>query len=108
SGKLPLTFPRSAAEMPTASNKQWPGVDGRSVYSERLNVGYRWYDATNTEPLFPFGFGLSYTTFRLSQLTIQPGKVELGSDIQPLPVVVKLAVTNTGKRPGAEVVQIYV
>ena len=61
--KLPLTFPRTASAIPTSSEQQWPGVDGRSVYSEKLNVGYRWYDATNTEPLFPFGFGLSYPRF---------------------------------------------
>ncbi len=68
SAKLPLTFPKDAAGIPTASKEQWPGIDGHSRYTERLNVGYRWYDATNTEPLFPFGFGMSYTTFQLGHL----------------------------------------
>jgi len=107
-GKLPLTFPRSADAIPTASKEQWPGVGGRSTYSERLNVGYRWYDATKTDPLFPFGFGLSYTTFRLSNLRVEPAKLELGPDGKLAGVTVRLAVTNTGKRAGAEVVQIYV
>lgn len=60
SGKLPLSFPRTATAIPTARPEQWPGLDGRSIYTEKLNVGYRWYDATHTQPLFPFGFGLSY------------------------------------------------
>ncbi|MFZ0745346.1 MAG: glycoside hydrolase family 3 C-terminal domain-containing protein [Terracidiphilus sp.] len=108
SAKLPLTFPRTAAEIPTASKEQWPGIGGRSIYSEALNVGYRWYDATNTQPLFPFGFGLSYTTFRLSHLAVEPAKLELSSNGAPRKVLVKVDVTNTGKRKGAEVVQVYV
>jgi len=96
SAKLPLTFPVTAAAIPTAQKEQWPGMDGRSLYSEGLNVGYRWYDSTNTNPLFPFGFGLSYTTFRLSHLVVAAG------------AQVKVDVTNTGKRAGAEVVQVYV
>jgi beta-glucosidase len=108
SAKLPLTFPRTATAIPTADKTQWPGVDGRSVYSERLDVGYRWYDATHTQPLFPFGFGLSYTTFRLSHLVVEPARLELKSGAIPAEVRVKLDVTNTGKRKGAEVVEIYV
>ena len=106
SGKLPLTFPRTAIAIPTATQQQWPGVDGRSIYSEKLNVGYRWYDATHTQPLFPFGFGLSYTTFRLSHLTIHPTSVHGDSSLQR--VQVRVDVTNTGKRSGAEVVEVYV
>ena len=108
SAKLPLTFPRSATEIPTAHKEQWPGVGGRSLYSERLNVGYRWYDATNTQPLFPFGFGLSYTTFQLSHVVVEPATLEWKSGAAPGKVLVKLDVTNTGKRIGAEVVQAYV
>jgi beta-glucosidase len=104
--KLPLTFPRTASAIPTSSEQQWPGVDGRSVYSEKLNVGYRWYDTTNTEPLFPFGFGLSYTTFRLDTLSVTPKTLHSGSSWKD--VTVKVSVTNTGKRAGAEVVQVYV
>jgi beta-glucosidase len=108
SAKLPLTFPRTATEIPTASREQWPGVNGRSLYSERLDAGYRWYDATHTQPLFPFGFGLSYTTFRLSHLAVEPRELKLQSGAAPGVVVVKVNVTNTGARDGAEVVEAYV
>ena len=100
SGKLPVTFPRSLADVPAASAEQWPGVGGKVHYSEGLLVGYRWYDAKGIAPLFPFGFGLSYTTFRLGNLRIThgPGRsVRVSADI-----------TNTGRRPGADVVQLYV
>jgi beta-glucosidase len=103
-GKLPLTFPRTADKIPTSTPQQWPGVNGKSVYSEKLNVGYRWYDATGTEPLFPFGFGLSYTTFRLSHLDITPNSMGRA----PGDVHVTVDATNTGGRAGAEVVQVYV
>jgi beta-glucosidase len=106
SGKLPLTFPRTADETPTSTAAQWPGVNGNSTYSEKLDVGYRWYDAHHVQPLFPFGFGLSYTTFKLSELRVIPAKVtaaELKSNVQ-----VELQVKNTGRRTGAEVIQVYV
>ena len=106
--KLPLSFPRTATEIPTAQKEQWPGVDGRSVYSEKLNVGYRWYDSTRTAPLFPFGFGLSYTTFQLSHLVVSPVTLKAASGMAAGRVTAKVDVTNTGKRDGAEVVQAYV
>ncbi len=99
--KLPLTIPRTADKIPTAAKEQWPGVDGHSTYTEKLNVGYRWYDATGTDPLFPFGFGLSYTTFKVSNLAVN-------SSAAPAKVVVTLNVANTGKLAGAEVAQVYV
>lgn len=102
SAKLPLTFPRTADAIPTSTKEQWPGVDGRSAYTEGLNVGYRWYDATHNEPLFPFGFGLSYTTFRIDHLAVDGGRAGAGG------VTVAFDVTNTGSRAGAEVVQVYV
>lgn len=105
--KLPLSIPRSATEIPTAQNDQWPGVNGKSTYTEKLNVGYRWYDSTNTQPLFPFGFGLSYTTFQLSHLVVEPAEAS-ASDLAHSPVRVKVDVKNTGQRAGAEVVQVYV
>jgi beta-glucosidase len=107
SAKLPLTFPRDPARLPTASREQWPGVDGHSRYAEKLNVGYRWYDATNTEPLFPFGFGLSYTTFELRHLVVSPAELDFKPGT-PGKVSVTVEVTNTGKRSGAEVVQVYI
>ena len=76
---------------------QYPG-DGNDVhYDEGLLVGYRWYDATGQHPLFPFGFGLSYTTFQFSHLSV-PAR-QAGVD--------RHCVTNTGRRTGAEVPQLY-
>jgi beta-glucosidase len=106
--KSPLTFPRAPTAIPTATKGQWPGANGLSTYTEKLNVGYRWYDATNTEPLFPFGFGLSYTTFKLANLVVEPTKLESKSGHASGKITVKVDVTNTGKRGGAEVVQAYV
>jgi beta-glucosidase len=108
SAKLPLTFPRTASAIPTSQEGQWPGINGLSTYSEKLDVGYRWYDATHTQPLFPFGFGLSYTTFRVSHLVVAPATLSLTPDLAHKSVSVTVDVTNTGKRAGAEVVQVYV
>jgi beta-glucosidase len=83
-------------------------VNGISKYDEKLNAGYRWYDATNTAPLFPFGFGLSYTTFELSHLTVSPSRLGASSGRPGDDVRVAVDVTNTGKQIGAEVVQVYV
>jgi beta-glucosidase len=102
SGKLPVTFPRTEDQTPVASPERWPGVDGTATYSERLEVGYRWYDANDQTPLFPFGFGLSYTTFKYSNLVVSP---ELNHNGQ---VTVGVDVTNTGDRAGADVAQVYV
>jgi beta-glucosidase len=105
SGKLPLTFPQTENRVPAGTPRQWPGVNGISTYSEKLEVGYRWYDATHTTPLFPFGYGLSYTTFRMSHLAIAPERLD-GNSNQNVQVTVD--VTNTGSRAGAEVAQVYV
>src|SRR3954469_9661981 len=103
SGKLPYTFPKRLEDTPIRSAKQWPGVNDQSgiphsVYSEKLLVGYRWYDAKHITPLFPFGFGLSYTTFRYGHLRVRP--TARGA-------VVRFTVTNTGSMSGAEVAQLY-
>ena len=100
SAKLPVTFPKRLADVPAAGAAQWPGVGGRVGYSEGLLVGYRWYDARDVAPLFPFGFGLSYTTFRFANLRV--------SEPRGRPVRVGVDVTNTGRRAGADVVQVYV
>ena len=100
SGKLPVTFPRRLADVPAASAAQWPGVNGEVQYSEGLQVGYRWYAAKGIAPLFPFGFGLSYTTFRLANLRVSHGSGRL--------LRVSADITNTGRRAGADVVQLYV
>ena len=98
-GKLPVTFPATAGDVPANTPQQYPGVNDTAVYSEGLHVGYRWYQAKNVTPLFPFGYGLSYTTFRLSHLTTSQlnGQVTVGLDV-----------TNTGTRAGADVAQVYV
>jgi beta-glucosidase len=106
-GRLPETFPRSRADIPTQTASQSPGVnDAQGVpqvnYSEGLLVGYRWYDARNIAPLFPFGYGLDYTSFAYSGLkvTAQPSTSTLAA--------VSIQVTNTGRRAGADVPQMYI
>lgn len=100
SGKLPVTFPAADAQVPANTPQQYPGVNGNAVYSEQLQVGYRWYDANGHTPLFPFGYGLSYTTFGFSNLTVSPRAAD-GT------VTVGVQITNTGQRTGAEVAQVY-
>lgn len=103
SGRLPLTFPRSESQAPAHTPEQWPGVDGVAHYTEGLQVGYRWYDAQESDPLFPFGYGLSYTDFRVSHVHAGPASLHEGGQ-----ETVTAEVTNTGHRTGAEVVQLYV
>jgi beta-glucosidase len=103
SGKLPVTFPSSLTDVPASTPAQWPGV-GRTVrYSEGLFVGYRWYDAKGIAPLFPFGFGLSYTTFSFSNLHVTPSVLPVSRT-----TTATVDVTNTGNVNGAETVQVYV
>lgn len=98
SGKLPLTFPRRLKDNPTYFNYRSEG--GRVLYGEDVYVGYRYYEGLDVEPLFPFGHGLSYTRFELSDL-------QLNRDTDGL-MSVSCKVRNTGPRAGAEVVQVYV
>jgi len=99
SGKLPVTFPANEQQGPARTFLEYPG-DGHTVnFDEGVFVGYRWYDARNQTPLFPFGFGLSYTTFKYGELRIEGA----GENH-----VAKIRITNTGGREGAEVVQLYV
>lgn len=103
SGKLPFTFPRKLADSPAHALKAYPGENGVVRYSEGLLVGYRWFDTKQIEPLFPFGFGLSYTTFAYSNMNIIPGS----NPSAPI-VTVSCDITNTGHRQGQEVVQLYI
>ena len=103
SGKLPITFPVSEADWPTNTPERYPGVDGKVYYSEELEVGYRWYQAQDITPLFPFGFGLSYTTFTLDQFSVTTPTIAPGDSVS-----LQVRVTNTGDREGAEVAQAYV
>jgi beta-glucosidase len=99
SGKLPITFPHRLEDNPAFT--YFPGE--RDVhYGEGLFVGYRHYDARDIAPLFPFGFGLSYTSFEHSDLQV-PAEVKMGEDF-----TISLTVTNNGPVPGKETVQIYV
>ncbi|WP_081680868.1 glycoside hydrolase family 3 C-terminal domain-containing protein [Cellulomonas sp. URHD0024] len=100
SGKLPVTFPKSLADVPANTAAQFPGTS-TVQYSEGINVGYRWYDSKAIAPAFPFGFGLSYTTFGYGNLTV-------GAPDGAGNVAVSFDVTNTGTRAGAEVAQVYV
>jgi beta-glucosidase len=99
SGKLPVTFPAYDAQVPARSTVQYPGDGSDVYYDEGLLVGYRWYDATDSTPLFPFGYGLSYTSFRISNLSVSRSHDQL---------VATVNVTNNGSRAGADVAQLYV
>jgi beta-glucosidase len=101
SGKLPVTFPASLADVPASTAAQWPGTNNTVQYSEGVDVGYRWYDAKNITPAFPFGYGLSYTSFAYSNLSV--GALGAGGT-----ATVTATVKNTGSREGADVVQLYV
>ncbi|MDX8523620.1 glycoside hydrolase family 3 C-terminal domain-containing protein [Mesorhizobium sp. MSK_1335] len=100
SGKLTTTFPKRMEDMPT--HLTYPGENGRHVYSEGIFAGYRWYDARGIEPLFPFGFGLSYTEFAYSNLALDRTILRSGEK-----VAVSFAVTNIGKVAGKEICQVY-
>jgi beta-glucosidase len=112
--KLPITFPKSEADLPhptivkppkatTDADKQgWKRIAAglpafQITYDEGVKVGYKWYDAETKPVLFPFGYGLSYTTYLYSNLTVTPGKRQR----------VTFTVTNTGNRAGAEVAEVY-
>jgi beta-glucosidase len=118
SGKLPVTFPKSEADLPHLTVPGMPLESARAGgevidrweegtkplppfdinYTEGMKVGYKWFEAEGKEPLFPFGFGLSYTTFRYSGLD-----ATWGSELN-----VSFRVTNNGQRAGAETAQVYV
>jgi len=112
--KLPITFPRSENDLPhpalvkppkattDAENQGWRRIAAglpvfQVTYNEGVKVGYKWYDSEQKPVLFPFGFGLSYTTYSYSDLKVVPG-----SDPR-----VSFTVTNTGSRAGAEIAEVY-
>ena len=101
SGKLPTTFPKRLKDNPASIN--YPGENGEVLYGEGLFVGYRYYDAKDIDPLFPFGFGLSYTSFAYSNLKFSETRFTEESTIE-----VSLDVRNTGACAGKEIVQLYV
>ena len=101
SGKLPVTFPKALANTPAYFN--YPGQGGKVHYHEGVFVGYRYYDTKEIEPLYPFGHGLSYTSFAYSDMTVSAETIT-DSDC----LTVSATITNTGSVAGAEVVQLYV
>jgi beta-glucosidase len=103
SGKLPVTFEKKWADNPTFNNYYDTDNDKRVQYKEGILVGYRYYDTKKIEPLFPFGFGLSYTSFAYSNL-----KIDLKQKGNKIVASARFDVKNTGKLAGAEVAQLYV
>lgn len=101
SGKLAESFPLRLEDTPSYLN--FPGDRERVRYAEDVFVGYRYYDSKKEEVLFPFGHGLSYTTFEYSDLKLSSGEWREGE-----PLKVTLTVTNTGKRAGKEIVELYI
>jgi beta-glucosidase len=101
SGKLPQTFPARLEDNPAYIN--YPGENGRVRYGEGIFVGYRYYEKKRVAPLFPFGFGLSYTSFAYANLGLSADTIAPGDQL-----TVSVDVTNTGQRAGQEIVQLYV
>jgi len=98
SGKLPATFPRTFEDAPSATT--YPGTDGKVSFDEGIFIGYRGYEKHDITPLFPFGYGLSYTSFDYTGLRVETD--------DPWHATATVAVRNTGAMSGAEVVQVYV
>jgi beta-glucosidase len=102
-GKLPMTWGKSLADYPATSpahpERSAKGIDGKTTFSEGVLVGYRWFDDQKIEPLYPFGFGLSYTKFELSGLKTQSAS-DGGVDVS-------VKVRNVGSARGDEVPQVY-
>ncbi|MCQ2146774.1 MAG: glycoside hydrolase family 3 C-terminal domain-containing protein [Bacteroidales bacterium] len=117
SGKLPFTFPVAYEDCPIRTEAQYPGILSNATggatdvptrilqeqYSEGIFVGYRWYEKESIKPMFPFGYGLSYTTFEYGQAKISKTFMTASQTL-----TVTVPVTNTGKVAGAEIVQLYI
>ena len=105
SGKLPVTFAKTIEDYPyyEYGTKAYPGVDKQVYYSEGIYIGYRHFDTRKIEPQFPFGYGLSYTTFKYGEPTLTSAHITNDS-----PITVSVPVTNTGKVSGKEIVQLYI
>lgn len=102
SGKLPFTMPVSLTQSPDVALGNYPGKDLKVNYEEDILVGYRWYDTKGIAPLYPFGYGLSYTSFGIDN--VASDKTEFNQDDS---ITVKCTIRNNGKSDGAEVVQLY-
>jgi len=100
-GKLPLTFPLNNNQTPVNTTAQFPGIDNEANYTEGIFVGYRWYDQYGVDPLFPFGHGLSYTTFDYYNMSFSGSIQESGS------MNITAIIRNNGRYYGSEVAQLY-
>lgn len=99
-GRLPLSFPdKETDNLVFGQPDRYPGLNDKVSHSEGVFIGYRWFDQQNITPAFPFGHGLSYTSFELSNLKVQT----MGSD----KLRIRVSLKNTGSRPGSSVVQLY-
>jgi beta-glucosidase len=104
SGKLTITYPTSESAIPAGIANPWATADSLNVtYGDDINVGYKGYDVAGITPLFPFGYGLSYTTFNYANLNVTPTTVT-----PTTPITVSFQIHNAGSRSGAEVSQVYV
>lgn len=103
SGKLPLTFPKTYRDCPTSLN--FPGEFGEVTYGEGIFVGYRYYDTKDVEPLFPFGFGLSYTDYEITGMKLS---ADTYANDATEPLKISVTVRNAAHNAGKEVVQVYV
>jgi beta-glucosidase len=99
SGKLPMTFPRKLEDVPAHKLGQYPGDSVNVYYNDDIYVGYRYYDTYKVDPLYPFGHGLSYTSFQYENLQVRN---------TPDGATATFTIKNTGKVAGAEVAQVYV
>jgi beta-glucosidase len=108
SGRLPISWERKITDNPSAAFYYPAPGTNRVVYGNDIFVGYRGFEHNHTQPLFPFGFGLSYTTFKYSNLQIHPSPGSLESQESNMNYEVSFDVTNTGQRAGADVAQVYV
>ena len=103
SGKLPYTIAQNTSDYTANTTAQYPGINGQVAYSEGEGVGYRHFDSQNITPLYPFGYGLSYTTFNYSNFSVTPATASATTGT----ITVGVDVTNSGTRAGAEVAQLY-
>ena len=107
SGKLPLTFPEKLRDSPahsTGNPRNYPGDEEKRVYyDEGIFIGYRWFDNNEIEPLFPFGFGQSYTEFEFGSIHLNKQSIGKLEDA----LLIEVDVTNIGERIGSEIVQVY-
>lgn len=101
-GKLPLSFPIRVEDNPAFFN--YKSENGVTVYGENVYIGYRYYETVKRDVLFPFGYGLSYTTFKLSNAKVSV----VGDSFKEKQITVTVDVTNTGKASGKETVQVYI